>query len=98
MTIWMSRRELRSLAELNLDTSCVQHRLRNRMPWDQPPSLEEDGEAGMSDTQELQEKLQMAQDELEHVPAELTRRLKQAQQTTSNKRTDFAEQLRKLSE
>ena len=52
--------------------------------------MEGDGQTGeasdshTSNVQELQEKLQMAQEELELVRADLTRRLEQAQQTAAD--------------
>lgn len=93
----MSKRELRSLAELNLTTSCLHHRLRSGIPRDPHLGMEgaeETSDAQVSDVQELWEKLQMAQEELECVRADMTGRLEQAQQTAAKERAGLAEQLR----
>ena len=94
----MSRRELRSLAELG-SNSCMNHRLRSGQSQGSPLVMESDGQAveandsHTTDVQELREKLQMAQEELELVRADLTRRLEQAQQSAADERTSLAEQL-----
>ena len=96
----MSKRELRGLAELG--STSVHHRLRSGsscasrsvMEGEDRVGIEETTVPQAADAQELQEKLQMAQDELELVRADLTRRLEQAQQTAAEERACLAEQLR----
>ena len=96
----MSKRELRGLAELG--STSVHHRLRSGsscasrsvMEGEDRVGIEETTVPQAADAQELQEKLQMALDELELVRADLTRRLEQAQQTAAEERAGLAEQLR----
>ena len=65
--------------------------------------MERDGEDGAdhasdshaSEIQELREKLQMAQEEMELVRADLDKRLGQVQQAAADERADLTEQLRK---
>ena len=96
----MTRRELRSLAELG--STSVHHRLRSGpsraslsvMEGDVRVGAEETSVPQAADIQELREKLQMAQEELELMRADLTRQLEQAQQTAAEERAGLAEQLR----
>ena len=96
----MTRRELRGLAELG--STSVHHRLRSGpsrasltvMEGDDRVGAEETSVPQAADVQELREKLQMAQEELELVRTDLTRQLEQAQQTAAEERAGLAEQLR----
>ena len=78
----MSRGELKNLAELG-SNSRVQHRTTETKV----------GDPHASDIQELQEKLQMAQEELELVRAGLAGKLEQVQRVASEETATLAEQL-----
>ena len=97
---WMTKRELRSLAELGFTS--LHHRLRSRSSHSAATLMEgaDQNRAGetsvpqASDIQELREKLQMTQEELELVRADLAKQLEQAQQAAAAERADLEEQLR----
>ena len=89
----MFRRELRSLAELgSIQRSSPTPEwivVRFTLSHDRV-GTEETTVPQAADAQELQEKLQMAQDDLELVRADLTRRLEQAQQAQQTAATTTA--------